>query len=75
MQKKSKPVKDSVLNEDVQFLTLEECAKYLRVHYHTLYGWVQNGKGPPIRQFTKQCIRVPKKAFFEWAEKGIPQHV
>jgi excisionase family DNA binding protein len=67
-QKKSKSIKESILKDDVDFLTLEECANYLRVHYMTFYTWVQENKGPPIRRFSRQCIRVPKKSFLEWAE-------
>lgn len=74
-QKKSKAVKDSVLKDDVDFLTLEECANYLRVHYKTFYSWIQSNKGPPVRRFTQQSIRVPKKSFFDWVEnrsKHVP---
>jgi excisionase family DNA binding protein len=66
--KKSKTVKESVLKDDVAFLTVEECADYLRIHYITLYKWIRENKGPPVKHFSRQSIRVPKKSFLEWAE-------
>ena len=65
--KNSKTVKDSVLKDDVHYLTLQECADYLRVHYMTLYKWIQKGEGPPIKHFGKRSIRIPKAAFLSWA--------
>ena len=67
---KSKPPKEPVLEDGIHLLTLQECADYCRVHYHTFYKWVQDGVGPPIKQFTKQCIRVPKTDFIAWLNQG-----
>ena len=70
MAKKSlrttKTVQESVLKDGIDFLTIEECANYLRVHYMTFYTWIQENKGPPVRRFTRQCIRVPKQPFLDW---------
>jgi excisionase family DNA binding protein len=66
--KKSKSMKESILKDDVDFLTVEECANYLRIHYITLYKWIRANKGPPVRHFSRQSIRIPKKSFLRWAE-------
>jgi excisionase family DNA binding protein len=68
LKKSKSKLLESIHHDDVTFLTIEECAAYLRVHYVTFAKWIANGKGPPTKRFSHQCIRIPKKSFFEWAE-------
>jgi Helix-turn-helix domain len=60
------------------FWTVKEAARYLNVHYVTIYSWITDqgktkpckliGDPPPVRRFGRNCIRLPIEEFKAWAE-------
>jgi hypothetical protein len=65
-----------------RYWTVKDGARYLNVHYTTLYDWINiEGKRritilidspPPTRRFGgtgRNCIRLPIEEFKKWADK------
>ena len=55
---------------DDTFLTPKEAAAYMRVSMLTFYRYLKKPRskgGPPVRRFGRNCIRLPKAQFIEWA--------
>jgi hypothetical protein len=65
--------------EEIQkrYWTAKDVARYLNVHFTTVYGWVTPstknrppkliGPPPPHRRFGPNCIRFPIEEFKKWA--------
>jgi hypothetical protein len=59
------------------YWTVKEAARYLNVHYVTVYSWIADqgkdkpckltGEPPPVIRFGRNCIRLPIEEFKEWA--------
>jgi len=66
--------------EEIQkaYWTAKDAARYLSVHFTTVYSWVKPskkrpariiGEPPPYRRFGNNCIRFPIDEFKAWAAK------
>jgi excisionase family DNA binding protein len=55
---------------NVRFLTVKECAAYLRIHPQSFYMILKRKDGPPKRKMGKRNARwrIPKDEFLEWTE-------
>lgn len=55
----------------MDFLTLEEVAKSLRVHPRTIMRWLQNGtlKGYKLGNGKTSLLRIPKSEIKKFLEK------
>jgi hypothetical protein len=52
-----------------QFLVAKEAAGIARVHVQTLYRWLRHPdkkQRPPVRRFSRNCLRFPADKFMEW---------
>jgi len=57
-------------NHHREFLTPKEAAAYIGVSIITFYSWMKKPSkkgGPPVRRFGKNCYRLPRDKFIEWA--------
>lgn len=66
--------------EEIQkaYWTAKDAARYLGVHFTTVYSWIKPSKKrpakiigtpPPYRRFGENCIRFPIEEFKAWAAK------
>jgi hypothetical protein len=54
--------------DSVEFLTVKEAARLLRIDANVFCIWMRKKGGPPVAKLSHSCARIPKEAFMKWIE-------
>jgi len=54
--------------DSVEFLTIKEAARLLRISTNVFCIWMRKKGGPPVVKLSHSCARIPKGAFLKWLD-------
>lgn len=56
-----------------RLLTVAETARLLGIAPGSLYHWISERRGPPVRRLSSRCVRFDPRQLDQWLEQ-LPQY-